>query len=71
MMKNKDKAITHSRGVKGEFMLNKLHLYNPVLNTTIDIMHSLFLGVAKSLFKYWFSPEYRKAPFSLRTRQNC
>jgi hypothetical protein len=47
-LKNKDK------GVLGESVLNKLEYYCPVLNTLIDVMHSIFLGGIKLFFKYWF-----------------
>ena len=41
-------------GIKGDCILTKLSFFNPVVNCNIDIMHSLFLGVIKTLFVYWF-----------------
>ena len=41
-------------GIKGNCIFNKLSYFNPVVNCNIDIMHSLFLGVVKTLFVYWF-----------------
>jgi hypothetical protein len=42
------------RGVKGPCVLSDLKYFNPVTNTNIDFMHSIFLGVVKTLFEYLF-----------------
>jgi hypothetical protein len=38
----------------GECLLNKLDFYHPIKSTNIDFMHSIFLGVMKNMFSYWF-----------------
>ncbi|RNA33850.1 hypothetical protein BpHYR1_028817 [Brachionus plicatilis] len=54
-----------SYGVKGECILSNLKYFNPINNTLIDAMHSIFYGVIKSLFVYWFdSPDRMK--FSMK-----
>jgi hypothetical protein len=45
-------------GIKpGGSILNELKHYHPVVNTQIDTMHSLFYGVIKGLFRYWFDEQ--------------
>jgi hypothetical protein len=46
------------RGVKGKSLVSDLKYYLPLDNTNIDCMHSVFYGVIKQLFRYWF--EYPK-----------
>jgi hypothetical protein len=42
-------------GVKpGGTILNELKHFKPVESTQIDAMHSVFYGVVKGLFRYWF-----------------
>ncbi|CAF0902681.1 unnamed protein product [Brachionus calyciflorus] len=48
------KKKTMIAGIKDDCILNDLKYYNAIKNTNIDIMHSLFLGVMKKFFEYWF-----------------
>ena len=48
-------AVDTSRGVKGPCVLNQLRLYQPLVSTNVDYMHSLLEGVTKRLFRVWFS----------------
>ena len=42
-------------GVKeGGTFLSQLKHFKCLANTQIDCMHSIFYGVVKSLFRYWF-----------------
>ncbi|CAF0965796.1 unnamed protein product [Brachionus calyciflorus] len=54
-------------GIKGKCALNGLKYFNPILNTNIDGMHSLFLGVIKTLFSYWFDSNTDKK-YSLKEK---
>jgi hypothetical protein len=42
------------QGIKGKSLVVDLKYYLPLENTNIDSMHSVFYGVLKHLFKYWF-----------------
>ena len=42
------------KGVLGECVLSKLRFYHPITSNQIDVMHSIFLGVCKLFFSYWF-----------------
>lgn len=50
-------------GIKGECLLSKLRFFHPTKSTSIDIMHSVYLGIVKKLFVYWF--EHKSKPYSL------
>ncbi|CAF1024132.1 unnamed protein product, partial [Brachionus calyciflorus] len=53
-----DECLTTSKktfGIAKKSLLSNLKYFNPLLNTCIDTMHSIFLGVTKNFFKYWFS----------------
>ncbi|CAF1043166.1 unnamed protein product [Brachionus calyciflorus] len=54
-------------GIKDKSILNELKYYNGVLNTSIDAMHSVFLGVCKKFFEYWISHPISK-PCSLKNK---
>ncbi|CAF0821714.1 unnamed protein product [Brachionus calyciflorus] len=41
-------------GIKDKCILNDLKYFHPIENTIIDTMHSISLGVIKTLFVYWF-----------------
>ncbi|RNA09940.1 hypothetical protein BpHYR1_050702 [Brachionus plicatilis] len=45
---------TMIRGVKGETILSRLRFLRPTKSIVIDPMHTIFLGVVKDLFRYWF-----------------
>ncbi|CAF0936386.1 unnamed protein product [Brachionus calyciflorus] len=54
-------------GITDKCILGELKYFNPVVNTCIDSMHSIFLGVIKSKFSYLFEhPNIR--PYSLKKR---
>lgn len=55
------------KGVKGVCLLSKLKHFNPFHCTIIDIMHSVFLGVVKNLFYYFFEAPANN-PFSLKNK---
>ncbi len=55
-----------SNGVLSPCCLSYLKYFNPVESTCIDYMHSVLEGVVKSLFEYWFSPEYSRGEHSVR-----
>jgi hypothetical protein len=57
---------TSVNGIKGPCILSCLKHFHPIRSTCIDYMHSVLEGVIKNFFKYWFSSEFTKAPFSLR-----
>ena len=46
--------IIYKIGIKGECIFNNFKYYHPMLSTNIDVMHSIFLGIVKDLFYYWF-----------------
>ncbi len=50
-------------GIKGRSLLADLKYYKPLDNTNIDCMHSLFYGIIKHLFKYWFELPNNKYSF--------
>jgi hypothetical protein len=50
----KDPKYSDVRGVKGECILSELEFFHPIINSNVDVMHSVFLGVVKTLFQYWF-----------------
>jgi len=55
---NLDSSLKFSKeykGIKGNCLLNKLKYFCPVVSCNIDLMHSIYLGVCKMLFFYWFS----------------
>ena len=55
-------------GIKpGGTILSELKHFHPVVNTQIDTMHSLFYGVVKGLFRYWFDEQ---GPQSLKSKQD-
>ncbi|CAF0975863.1 unnamed protein product [Brachionus calyciflorus] len=56
-------------GIKGKCPLDGLKYFNPVINTNIDGMHSIFLGVVKTLFSYWFDSPSEKR-YSLKDKMN-
>ena len=53
-----------SNGIKGDSILGNLEYFNPVISTNIDVMHSVFLGIYKDLFFYWFDHP-KNAKYSL------
>jgi len=53
-------------GVKGNCLLSKLKFYDIIRSSNIDMMHSIFLGVMKTLFKYWFSSTLDR-PYCLKS----
>ena len=57
-------------GVKGPCILSHLKYFKPIESTCIDHMHSLFEGVCKNYFKYWFSSKFSSEAFSLRKYQH-
>jgi hypothetical protein len=58
-----------SKGVKGRCLLSVLKYFEPIRCTNIDLMHSIYLGVCKMLFFYWFfAPMANK--YSLKTKLN-
>jgi hypothetical protein len=64
--KNKGLAIN---GVKGRTILLQLEGFNPMLQVPVDVMHNVFLGVAKTLLDFWFSSDYRSFNFHVGNRQ--
>lgn len=50
-------------GIKRKSLISELKYYKPLDNTNIDCMHSLFYGVIKHLFKYWFELPNNKYSF--------
>ena len=58
-----------SKGIKGRCLLSVLKYFEPIRCTNIDLMHSIYLGVCKMLFFYWFvAPMSNK--FSLKSKLN-
>ncbi|CAF0831338.1 unnamed protein product [Brachionus calyciflorus] len=55
-------------GIKGETILMKLKFYKTIESTVIDSMHTIFLGVIKKLFRYWFEFS-SKEPYSLKNKK--
>ena len=41
-------------GIKGDCVFNSLKYFNPVISINKDAMRSIFLGLIKILFVYWF-----------------
>lgn len=62
--------LKNSHGVRRRSVLDSLKNYDIVKSTSIDIMHTLFLGLNKLFFNYWFSPKYRNEKFSLCSRKS-
>ena len=61
---NVGKFKDSGRGVLGKSIFSKLKFYKIISGTNIDIMHSVFLGVIKHFFRYWFdSPEDKAYSF--------
>lgn len=56
--------LDKSNGIKGYSVLGKLEYFNPIISTNIDVMHSVFLGICKDLFFYWFDHP-KSAQYSL------
>ncbi len=56
-------------GVKGNSWLGQFEYYETINSTNIDIMHSVFLGVIKDLFSYWFSSNQNEK-YSLKHKIN-
>lgn len=56
-------------GILGQSVLHGLRYYDPVLMTNIDSMHSIFYGVVKILFKYWFTSPISKE-YSLKSQMD-
>ncbi|CAF0762929.1 unnamed protein product, partial [Brachionus calyciflorus] len=54
-------------GIKDECVLSDLTYFHPIRNTLIDSMHSISLGVLKSLFTYWFEHPGNKK-YSLKNK---
>lgn len=52
-------------GVKGPSFLQKMLISSAIRSTSIDIMHSLFLGCQKTLLHLWFDKKYKDKSFSL------
>ncbi|RNA12965.1 hypothetical protein BpHYR1_052467 [Brachionus plicatilis] len=61
-----ENTIKHN-GIKGPCAFDGLKYFHPLLNTNIDGMHSIFLGVVKSLFTYWFDSTCDKE-YSLKNK---
>jgi hypothetical protein len=61
-----DPKYTDTRGVKGDCVLSETEYFHPIINTNIDVMHSVFLGVVKTLFEYWFDRSHIK--YSLKKK---
>ena len=40
--------------------------FDPLHSFVIDAMHNIFLGIAKTLTRLWFSKKFRGKPFSIR-----
>lgn len=62
----KDDLRLTRHGVKGDCIFNSLTYFNPVVSTNIDVMHSIFLGLIKNMFSYWFDHPATKK-YSLRS----
>jgi hypothetical protein len=52
-------------GVKGFSSLTELIFFDIIKSTNIDIMHSIFLGVVKLMFVYWFNSKLEK-PYCMK-----
>jgi hypothetical protein len=66
-LKDVERSIKENKminGIKGPSLLSQLKYYKPTENTNIDCMHSLFYGVIRHLFKYWF--ELPKSKYSFK-----
>lgn len=57
-------------GVKGPSFLSKMLVSSPIRSTSIDIMHSVFLGSMKTLLHLWFDKKNKDCDFSLRECTN-
>ncbi|RNA29376.1 hypothetical protein BpHYR1_028554 [Brachionus plicatilis] len=49
--KNKGLAVN---GIKKESSLSDLKYYHPILSVNVDSMHSVYHGIIKEFFRYWF-----------------
>ena len=57
------------KGVKGKCLLSILKYFHPISSSMIDFMHSIFLGVCKLLFYYWFTAPTTNS-YSLKSKLN-
>ncbi|CAF1023424.1 unnamed protein product [Brachionus calyciflorus] len=64
LLRIKKLSLKEYKGIIGPCSLQNLGEFKPIQNTSIDSMHSICLGVIKSLFKYWF--EMPDDKFSLK-----
>lgn len=55
----------HVHGVKGPTWLTKVNSFDVILGTGVDYMHSVLLGVMRTLMFLWFSMEFSREPFSM------
>lgn len=52
-------------GIKGVSILTSIPKFNVIFGLPVDTMHSVFLGVVKSLAELWFDQKHHRKPFYL------
>lgn len=57
-------------GVKGVSTLISIPSFDVISGLPIDVMHCIFLGVAKSLVELWFDTRYNKKPYYIGRQIN-
>lgn len=57
-------------GIKSKSALSELSYFHPIFNSNVDSMHSVFYGVIKNLFVFWFDHPI-KSKYSLKNRINA
>ena len=50
----KEDLVHLENGIKGECVFGSISYFKPITSTNIDVMPSVFLGLIKKLFEYWF-----------------
>lgn len=57
-------------GIKGFSILTSIPKFNIIFGLPVDIMHGVFLGVAKGLSELWFDQKHHRKPFYLGNKTN-
>ena len=58
--------LIHVKGVKGPSTTALIPAFDVAESFVPDYMHSILLGVARMLFKLWFTPAYKDRPFYVK-----